>query len=104
MNEEIGGTNKGIGDHWPKIETILTVIKVSEKHIAEGKALNCRKCPIALAIKRHGYNEVYVHRKYITIENYRQELPEEAKIFVSLFDQSAWHAIKPFEFKLAEIE
>jgi hypothetical protein len=77
---------------------------VTKEDIENGMPNHKCKCPIALAIKRHGYNEVHVHRKYITIENYRQELPEEAKIFVSLFDQMAWHAIKPFEFNLAEIE
>ena len=79
-------------------------IIVTEQDIENGVPNHKCQCPIALAVKRAGFKDVYVHRKTITIGDHRQELPEDAKIFVSLFDQMAWHVIKPFEFNLAEIE
>jgi hypothetical protein len=56
-----------------------------------------------LAIKRAGFenNEVYVGKKYLMIEHYRQELPKEAQDFVKTFDgHMGGQLVEPFEFKI----
>ena len=55
----------------------MKVIQVTEEDIIKGIPNHKCKCPIALAIKRAGFenNEVYVGKKYLMIEHYRQELP-----------------------------
>ena len=78
-------------------------IIVTEEDIIKGVPNHKCKCPIALAVKRAGFKDVYVHKKAITIGDHRQDLPEEAKIFVGMFDQyMGAQYVEPFEFEIAE--
>jgi hypothetical protein len=81
----------------------MKVIEVTEEDIIKGVPNHKCKCPIALAIKRAGFenNEVYVGKKYLMIEHYRQELPKEAQDFVKLFDGfMGGQLVEPFQFKI----
>ena len=81
----------------------MKVIQETEEDIIKGVPNHKCKCPIALAIKRAGFenNEVYVGKKYLMIEHYRQELPKEAQDFVKTFDgHMGGQLVEPFEFKI----
>ena len=81
----------------------MKVMQVTEEDIIKGVPNHKCRCPIALAIKRAGFenNEVYVGKKYLMIEHYRQELPKEAQDFVKTFDgHMGGQLVEPFEFKI----
>ncbi len=84
----------------------MMLVKVTQKHIDEGKRADCYTCPIALAILDIDPKPVNVQVKYsyvmIYIEKngkYKQyELPWEAREFISKFDNGK--KVEPFEFEL----
>lgn len=79
-------------------------IVVTEKDIANGKPRACDECPIALAVRRLTGLSVLVgiwHIETWDPQNYtathkRFELPQEACLFICLYDRGA--TLDPFEF------
>lgn len=87
-------------------------IKVEPKHIADGKAGSCTKCPIALAIRDLGLfpagaSVAEDHRPWVEYVNaegkmMRRCLPETAMKFVRDFDEGSMAS--PVEFELGDEE
>lgn len=77
-------------------------IHVTQKDIDKGQRFDCKKCPIALAIKRTTHHKCVVGDKLATIHKsgnwYSYQLPEEAQRFVALFDDA--DIVSPFSFIL----
>jgi hypothetical protein len=92
------------------------IVKVTKEHIKNGKIGNCRKCPVALAIKEATgcrYVEVdnnsicYSHKKYpwrkepykMLHDNWvRCKMTRAVYSFVEKFDEK--ESVKPFKFRL----
>lgn len=84
-------------------------ITVTQKDIDEGKAVDCDKCPIALAISRALGYHVSVTRSLAFIrgnEKFNAKIPDEVGQFIRYFDlfgkDNGWSTgtIKPFTFEL----
>lgn len=86
-------------------------IKVTQQHIERGIAVNCRECPIALAV-RDAIPNIYNTVVSVSITIYSPDhhllgvytLTDEAMNFISEFDKGAL-VVEPFEFiaKLKEV-
>lgn len=77
-------------------------VKVTQKDIDNGKAKDCRTCPIAQAIRRTNPNKVIiVDRDIIYIDKKLYSTPQKASTFINLFDDG--DKVKPIDFELNEI-
>ena len=69
-------------------------ITMIDQDVKNGARYNCRKCPIALAVKRQidGQDTVYVEEGEVRIESYKgfgtieSKMPQIAKNFINAFD------------------
>lgn len=83
-------------------------IKVTQTHIELGIAVNCRECPIALAVRDaipNIYTRVSDGIGIYSLDNRLlgiYTLTDEAKDFISEFDEGAL-VVEPFEF-IAKLE
>jgi hypothetical protein len=86
-------------------------ISVTQQDIDDGKRIQARYCPIALAVSRETGMIAVVTFKYLTLftgkeELYRNEalkrwsMPPEAQVFVRRFDSGLGEKVEPFEFEL----
>lgn len=75
-------------------------IQVTQEHIANGLALNCERCPVALSLQESlpERAKITVDRFFITIEGIDYKTPSLAADFIAAFD--ARHQVEPFEFDL----
>ncbi len=80
-------------------------IQVTKKHIEKGKAKDCERCPIALAILEQVPNCVSVDVTELDIcgclncgTAFDITIPRKASDFVVAFDN--YRNVKPFEFEL----
>lgn len=76
-------------------------IKVTQKHIDEGKKSDCRNCPVALAIAEATMQdwEVTFNKTWPTDGNYSVlSLPDLAVNFIFRYDMN--EVCQPFEFEL----
>lgn len=91
----------------------VTVVRVTEKHIADGIACNSARCPIAIALHEalaaKGVQQVqglFVDETKVSFSHYiaperhqyRADLPAEATEFIQNFDGGA--SVEPIEFTL----
>ena len=78
------------------------IIKVTKKHIKEGKCGSYRNCPIALALKSKGFTRVYVDGGDVRAHNSAgfidANLPIRAMKFIVKFDSG--RPVKPFSFRI----
>jgi hypothetical protein len=81
-------------------------ISVTADDIAQGKQRDCRRCPIACAVRRafpHAVVDVdeadiNIWKSGLIAETFREYvLPDEAREFISAFD--AGESVKPFTFE-----
>lgn len=74
-------------------------VTVTADDIAEGEALSCSACPVALAIRRLGYPHARVDWGYAMMRGYdaRIELPPAAVKFIEDFDDG--RVVHPFVFE-----
>lgn len=85
------------------------IIQVKPKHIKAGVAVDCERCPIALAIMEQVPNitQAQVSGEGVTLydENYEVlhefDLPRNATEFVWKFDEN--EPVKPFFFELVGV-
>lgn len=90
-----------------------TTVRVTDKHIADGKPCSSARCPIALALHEalaaEGVQQVqglmvddfrvrFTHYAAPGWPTYRAELPAVAAGFINHFDGAL--PVKPFEFEL----
>ena len=83
-------------------------VNVTKQNIEDGQRYSLECCPIALAIKDLGCENVRVFETQIYIERNGKNdvifLPENAKSFITNFDGAKLlehrNALKPFEFEL----
>ena len=79
-------------------------IRVTQEDIERGQARNCRKCPVALALRKHfSFAEVYGTRWYGGSESLGhriRDLPRVAAAFIARFDGHKCGDPQPFEFEL----
>lgn len=75
-------------------------IQVKQDHIRGGIQLDCKHCPIAIAVGEIVKTKVFVkvRKTSITVGNRTQNLPESAKDFITNFD--LFREVKPFEFEI----
>ena len=74
-------------------------IRVTRKHIKQGKWKNARSCPIALALVGCGLNDVVVGSSEADIKGQCcLPLPKTARRFIERFDHGK--PVKPFVFNL----
>lgn len=76
-------------------------IKVTKKHIREGKRGFCRQCPVALALMNAtNYKRVFVSSYSWQLGSGKQSgtLPQRAQNFIEDFDGGK--NVKPFSFDL----
>jgi hypothetical protein len=82
----------------------LTKVVVTQDHIFDGVREDGRSCPIAIALREMGYQDVYVYDHFFTYQYGGQlvarDLPDEAVLFVDLFDNYKHGLAKPFEFEV----
>jgi hypothetical protein len=81
----------------------MKTIRVTQKHIANGKTHDCFNCPVALALDSAGLGIVKVDKDGFFIDpplNHTRyiSLPQIAKNFISRFDSGL--PVKPITFKL----
>lgn len=80
------------------------IIKVLRKHIKAGKKIDCRKCPVALAIKQaipRSNPTVCFSFCDVTVKNKRRKMvcmPEKTRRFIENFDDG--RNVIPFKFQL----
>lgn len=75
------------------------IIHVTQEDIDNGTQSDCRRCPVAWALKRAFETSlVAVEPAEIIIEKERWKTPGKVYDFVYLFDTGA--AVKPFSFEL----
>lgn len=72
------------------------VVEVTAEDIAAGVPSNCRSCPIAVAIKRHGFNNPWVDNSRLCFGQSEVRPPRAAREFMEEFD--AGIDVKPFAF------
>lgn len=79
-----------------------TLIKVKRKHIQQGIAGSCKRCPIASALaEQFETSAIWVNDKYVQVNFVSFKLPRSASRFVCRFDDGK--KVKPFNFFLKEI-
>jgi len=92
------------------------IIQVKKKHIKAGKRANCRRCPIAMAVREAtGFKGVVVgshiytniHKDHIWFnqlgsKSARYKMTQACLKFIRLFD--AGQPVKPFSFRLIKAE
>lgn len=81
-------------------------VKVTAKDIKNGHRGNGATCPVARAIRRHGFLEVEVGScvaflkgftsNFYTNEKYKVRLPKKAETFIDRFDVKL--SVSPFSF------
>ncbi len=74
------------------------LIKVTEKHIRDGKKVDCLHCPVALAIREHIPNALVGPCYMTTWEKGDTPFPPEVTRFIRSFDLN--EHVEPFEFEL----
>jgi hypothetical protein len=81
------------------------VVEVTQKHINKGLRNDCRRCPIALALKDAGLSDVVVMRSIVLIHprrgsqyRYSCALPTSVSQFIESFDSI--QGVEPFSFEL----
>jgi hypothetical protein len=80
-------------------------IQVSEEDIKKGEKKEPECCPIALALDKKGFKEIYVGDCYLDFEDEKGDyhqfmLPNKAMKFISCFDKG--ENVSPFEFTLGD--
>ena len=73
-------------------------INVTQKDINSGVVDSGKKCPIARALKRKGFEQVFVDTKTCLADGMEYGLPIEARNFIGQFDYG--RPVKPFSFIL----
>jgi hypothetical protein len=76
------------------------IVKVTQKHIAEGERNNYMACPVARALRETlGLDDgVGVSGEHIIIGNRSYNPPQSVRDFVDAFDRD--YGVDPFEFEL----
>lgn len=78
------------------------IIQVKQIDINSGVRKKAQYCPIARALKRHGFKHVSVGFVYMTyVSNtvyYSVTLPKRVRTFINRFDTG--RPVKPFSFKI----
>lgn len=82
-------------------------IRVTQDHIDRGGGTQpCFHCPIALAARDAGFQDVAVHHRYIHYASKGGDkfvrLPDEAMFFIQHFDKG-W-PVQPFSFEVDDRE
>ena len=78
-------------------------IKVTAKHIKNGKRMLSGSCPVSLAAKdATKSDDVSNDGKYITIKGEKYPLPEFVKIVTRIYDFTG--NMQPFEFDIKELK
>lgn len=89
------------------------IVQVRQKHIKAGRRANCRRCPIAMAVREAtGFKGVVVGSHiYANVPKgwlWFNQLPDKYKMtqaclkFIRLFDRG--QAVEPFSFRLIKVE
>ena len=75
-------------------------VEVTQQDIERGSLIECRSCPVALALQRATGREVEVAGPWFIFANSRRHfnLPESVRDFVAQFDSGV--AVQPFSFEI----
>lgn len=76
-------------------------IHVTAQHIMNGQRADCRRCPVALALKdATGQRYAVSTRTYRSINDLakNEDLPAKARDWIEAFDSG--HKVKPFTFNI----
>ena len=79
---------------------VTYTIDVTQEDIDQGERDKCRRCPIALAMKRvfpGKVSLVYGTVAWVDLDRYA-DLPDEAQQFIMYFDEG--EPVEPFSFSL----
>lgn len=74
------------------------LITVTQEDLLNGECGNGESCPIALALKRMHYDEIFVGDDEVIIQDEQINLPDNAREFIQEFDNDGDFA--PFSFEL----
>lgn len=81
----------------------MLTITVEQHHIDSGETFNCRKCPIALAIREVlPEHHIAIGTRFADIDDEDYLLPKEAQQFVRDFDDKL--KVGPFTFTMEKYE
>jgi hypothetical protein len=100
-----------------KVEKKVVKVNVTKKYITQGEPSDGSHCPIALALRAKGYDDVMVDSETAEVfkgdKYYIANLPAVAKKFVEKFDNVVYdeemelvqvEEVKPIKFELKFIE
>ncbi len=76
-------------------------IEVTERDISFGKRDDCKRCPIAIAARRVGLNQLEVGGWYLTSGNTTYTLTKKARDFITDFDGGL--QVSPFSFTICSL-
>lgn len=84
-------------------------VEVTKEHLRNGYRSNCKKCPIALAIKdglapEDADKDVIVRHRYVKIGKFSYALPLKAQDFIVRYDAWEIGKVKPFKFTLIRLK
>ncbi len=90
------------------MDNMKKLIEVAQKHIKDGIKFKTEFCPVALALKDFGFENVNVKTNYVQFREkydrsltlYNIILPRSARRFINRFDSSK--NVEPFKFWLVE--
>jgi hypothetical protein len=92
------------------MKILTNIIRVSPENIAGGVASDRNYCPIALAIRAHGWHFAHVATRSVACSHggerrwWHGDLSNAAVEFVYRFDNSLGEDVAPFEFELTLTE
>ena len=78
-------------------------VNVTRKHIDEASLFGVRRCPVALALKELGWNNVLVGTHEIFLEGLMYEMSKPLFDFVEAFDTYG-KAVSPFSFEFTPLD
>ena len=78
------------------------IVKVTRKHIEDGKRGSITSCPIALALKGMSFKGCEVHEEDWYFADEIAPLPKEAREFILKFDDK--EPVWPFSFRTVNLK
>ena len=79
----------------------LLKVRVTRDDIRKGEPWRCDACPVARAMRRHGYQKVFVDMSMISTRWKTFRTPALVRRFMLQFDRH--RPVKPFSFALRAI-